>query len=74
MQVVDKIRVQMDAFLDDGDHEGTVAVMRALAAAVPHTTPSLRDYILFALFWHTYYFGSCMTGFSCSIFLLFLSI
>ncbi|BBM96799.1 hypothetical protein Mp_1g00840 [Marchantia polymorpha subsp. ruderalis] len=44
--VVDKIRVQMDAFLDDGDHEGTVAVMRALAAAVPHTTPSLRDYLL----------------------------
>ncbi|KAL3700165.1 hypothetical protein R1sor_018187 [Riccia sorocarpa] len=44
--VVDKIRVQMDAFLDDGDHEGTVAVMRALAAAVPQTTQSLRDYIL----------------------------
>ncbi|KAL2651580.1 hypothetical protein R1flu_019708 [Riccia fluitans] len=47
--VVDKIRVQMDAFLDDGDHEGTVAVIRALAAAVPQTTQSLRDYILFLL-------------------------
>lgn len=44
--IVDKIRVQMDAFLEDGSHEATVAVVRALAIAVPLTTPSLRDYLL----------------------------
>ncbi|CAM6092972.1 unnamed protein product [Calypogeia fissa] len=45
--VVDKIRVQMDAFLDDdGSHEATIAVVRALAAAVPLTSPSLRDYLM----------------------------
>ncbi|KAH9739257.1 rab11-binding protein relch [Citrus sinensis] len=44
--IVDKIRVQMDAFLEDGSHEATVAVVRALAVAVPHTTERLRDYIL----------------------------
>lgn len=36
----------MDAFLEDGSHEATVAVVRALAVAVPHTTERLRDYIL----------------------------
>ncbi|KAF0917240.1 hypothetical protein E2562_017130 [Oryza meyeriana var. granulata] len=44
--VVDKIRIQMDAFLDDGSHEATVSVIRALAVAVPHTTDRLREYIL----------------------------
>ncbi|KAL9427675.1 hypothetical protein AB3S75_029792 [Citrus x aurantiifolia] len=32
--IVDKIRVQMDAFLEDGSHEATVAVVRALAVAI----------------------------------------
>lgn len=36
----------MDAFLDDGSHEAILAVIRALVVAVPHTTESLRDYIL----------------------------
>ncbi|CAN1122655.1 RAB11-binding protein RELCH homolog [Linum perenne] len=44
--IVDKIRVQMDAFLEDGSHEATIAVVRALSIAVPHTTERLRDYIL----------------------------
>ncbi|KAG5527992.1 hypothetical protein RHGRI_028804 [Rhododendron griersonianum] len=44
--IVDKIRVQMDAFLEDGSHEATIAVVRALVVAVPHTTDRLRDYIL----------------------------
>ncbi|CAI0547600.1 unnamed protein product [Linum tenue] len=44
--IVDKIRVQMDAFLDEGSHEATIAVIRALSVAVPHTTERLRDYIL----------------------------
>ncbi|KAL0343377.1 UNVERIFIED_CONTAM: RAB11-binding protein RELCH [Sesamum angustifolium] len=48
--IVDKIRIQMDAFLEDGSHEATVAVVRALLVAVPHTTDVLRDYILNTLF------------------------
>nr|GEV83754.1 lisH domain and HEAT repeat-containing protein KIAA1468 homolog [Tanacetum cinerariifolium] len=36
--IVDKIRVQMDAFLEDGSHEAVIAVIRALVVAVPHTT------------------------------------
>ncbi|KAL8231137.1 hypothetical protein R6Q57_000915 [Mikania cordata] len=44
--IVDKIRVQMDAFLEDGSHEAILAVIRALVVAVPHTTESLKDYIL----------------------------
>lgn len=36
----------MDAFLEDGSHEATIAVVRALTVAVPHTTDRLRDYIL----------------------------
>ncbi|XP_019452090.1 PREDICTED: lisH domain and HEAT repeat-containing protein KIAA1468 [Lupinus angustifolius] len=44
--IVDKIRVQMDAFLEDGSHEATIAVIRALVVAVPHTTERLRDYLL----------------------------
>lgn len=44
--IMDKIRVQMDAFLEDGSHEATVAVIRTLAVAVPLTTSSLRDYLL----------------------------
>ncbi|KAL6608032.1 hypothetical protein ACP70R_041095 [Stipagrostis hirtigluma subsp. patula] len=44
--VVDKIRIQMDAFLEDGSHEATISVIRALAAAMPHSTDRLREYIL----------------------------
>ncbi|GMI66152.1 hypothetical protein like AT5G16210 [Hibiscus trionum] len=44
--IVDKIRVQMDAFLEDGAHETTMAVVRSLVVAVPHTTERFRDYIL----------------------------
>lgn len=44
--IIDKIRVQMDAFLDDGSHEAAVAVIRTLAVAVPLTTSTLRDYLL----------------------------
>ncbi|KAL3525488.1 hypothetical protein ACH5RR_013860 [Cinchona calisaya] len=44
--IIDKIRVQMDAFLEDGSHEATIAVVRALVVAVPHMTDQLRDYIL----------------------------
>ncbi|KAK4765830.1 hypothetical protein SAY87_007472 [Trapa incisa] len=47
--IVDKIRVQMDAFLDDGSHEATIAVVRALGVAVPHSTEKLREYILHTL-------------------------
>lgn len=36
----------MDAFLEDGSHEATIAVIRALVIAVPHTIDRLRDYIL----------------------------
>ncbi|CAI8613407.1 unnamed protein product [Vicia faba] len=32
--IVDKIRVQMDAFLEDGSHEATIAVIRALVIAI----------------------------------------
>ncbi len=45
-QVVDKVKMQMDSFLEDGSHEATIAVVRALSVAIPLTTPSLRDYIL----------------------------
>lgn len=36
----------MDAFLEDGSHEATIAVVHALVVAVPHTTDRLKDYIL----------------------------
>lgn len=45
-QIIDKIRIQMDAFLEDGSHEATISVIRALVVAVPHTTERLREYIL----------------------------
>lgn len=48
--IVDKIRIQMDAFLEDGSHEATIAVVRALVVAVPHTTDRLRDYLLSKIF------------------------
>ncbi|XP_057993494.1 uncharacterized protein LOC131174407 isoform X2 [Hevea brasiliensis] len=51
--IVDKIRVQMDAFLEDGSHEATVAVVRGLLVAVPHTTERLRDYLLSKIFQFT---------------------
>ncbi|KAL1205825.1 hypothetical protein V5N11_017913 [Cardamine amara subsp. amara] len=44
--IVDKILVQMDAFLEDGSHEAIIAVVRALLVAIPHTTERLRDYLL----------------------------
>ncbi|XP_020238059.1 RAB11-binding protein RELCH [Cajanus cajan] len=44
--IVDKIRVQMGAFLEDGSHEATIAVIRALVVAIPNTTEQLRDYLL----------------------------
>ncbi|KAJ7523832.1 hypothetical protein O6H91_18G064200 [Diphasiastrum complanatum] len=44
--VADKIRLQMDAFLDDGSYEATIAVVRALTGAVPFMAPSLKDYLL----------------------------
>nr|GME05259.1 lisH domain and HEAT repeat-containing protein KIAA1468 homolog isoform X1 [Ipomoea batatas] len=47
--IVDKIRVQMDAFIEDGSHEATIAVIRSLVIAVPHTSDTLRDYILISL-------------------------
>ncbi|KAI8029233.1 hypothetical protein LOK49_LG01G03487 [Camellia lanceoleosa] len=48
--IIDKIRVQMDAFLEDGSHEATIAVVHALVVAVPHTTDRLRDYLLSKIF------------------------
>lgn len=51
--IVDKIRVQMDAFLEDGSQEATIAVVRALVVAVPHTTDKLRDYLLSKIFQFT---------------------
>ncbi|OMO80295.1 hypothetical protein CCACVL1_13081 [Corchorus capsularis] len=36
--IVDKIRVQMDAFLEDGSHEATIAVVRSLLVAIFHLT------------------------------------
>ncbi|XP_050227728.1 uncharacterized protein LOC126677239 [Mercurialis annua] len=51
--IVDKIRVQMDAFLEDGSHEATVAVVRGLLVAIPHTTERLRDYLLSKIFQFT---------------------
>ncbi|KAK1356948.1 hypothetical protein POM88_050204 [Heracleum sosnowskyi] len=44
--IIDKIRVQMDAFLEDGSHETAIVVVRALVVAVPHSTDRFRDYIL----------------------------
>lgn len=56
-QIVDKIRIQMDAFLEDGSHEATISVVRALVVAVPHTTDRLREYILLTIFinFNTYF-------------------
>nr|XP_043616992.1 RAB11-binding protein RELCH isoform X2 [Erigeron canadensis] len=48
--IVDKIRVQMDTFLEDDSHEAVIAAIRALVVAVPHTTESLRDYLLSKIF------------------------
>jgi hypothetical protein len=45
-EVVDKVKMQMDSFLEDGSHEATVAVIRALSMAIPLTTSTLRDYLL----------------------------
>ncbi|CAL9084218.1 unnamed protein product [Musa textilis] len=48
--IVDKIRIQMDAFLEEGSHEATITVVRALLVAVPHTTDRLREYLLSKIF------------------------
>ncbi|XP_071679532.1 uncharacterized protein [Lolium perenne] len=48
--VVDKIHIQMDAFLEDGSHEATISVIRALAVAVPNSTDRLREYLLTKIF------------------------
>ncbi|XP_073108606.1 uncharacterized protein [Elaeis guineensis] len=48
--IVDKIRIQMDAFLEDGSHEATISVIRALVVAVPHTTDRLQEYLLSKIF------------------------
>ena len=45
-QIVEKIRIQMDSFLEDGSHEATIAILRALCLAVPQATEKLKDYIL----------------------------
>ena len=50
VQITDKIRVQMDAFLEDGSHEAIVAVIRTLAIAVPLMSANLKDYILIRTF------------------------
>ncbi|CAJ1948217.1 unnamed protein product [Sphenostylis stenocarpa] len=43
--IIDQIRVQIGAFLEDGSHEATVSVIRALVVAIPNTAEQLRDYI-----------------------------
>lgn len=48
--IVEKIRIQMDAFLEDGSHEAIISVVRALVTAVPHTTDKLREYLLSKIF------------------------
>ncbi|XP_008810046.2 RAB11-binding protein RELCH homolog isoform X2 [Phoenix dactylifera] len=48
--IVDKIRIQMDAFLEDGSHEAAISVIRALVVAVPHTTDRLQEYLLSKIF------------------------
>ncbi|KAG0631806.1 hypothetical protein M758_1G280600 [Ceratodon purpureus] len=45
-EVVDKVKMQLDAFLEDGSHAVTNAVIRALSAAVSVKSPSLQDYLL----------------------------
>lgn len=49
-EVVDKVKMQMDSFLEDGSHEVTIAVIRALSVAIPLTASTLRDYLLNKLF------------------------
>ncbi|CAI7879351.1 unnamed protein product [Closterium sp. NIES-54] len=44
--IVDKIRVQLDSFLEEGSHEAVVAVLKTLTAAVPVTSSTLREYSL----------------------------
>jgi hypothetical protein len=49
LQVVGKVKMQLDAFLEDGSHAVTNAVIRALSAAVSVKSSSLQDYILLEL-------------------------
>lgn len=44
-QIVDKIRVQMDSFLDDGSHEASLAVIKTLSNAAPLMATPLREYL-----------------------------
>ncbi|KAF2313817.1 hypothetical protein GH714_013621 [Hevea brasiliensis] len=44
--IVDKIRVQMDAFLEDGSHEATVAVVRGLLIFQFTATPASTNDVL----------------------------
>lgn len=55
----------MDAFLEDGSHEATIAVVRALVVAVPHTTERLRDYILNLLPLEDCFLDLSSHGFKC---------
>ncbi|XP_011097164.2 lisH domain and HEAT repeat-containing protein KIAA1468 homolog [Sesamum indicum] len=48
--IVDKIRIQMDAFLEEGSYEASIAVVRALGMSVPYTTDTLRNYLLSKIF------------------------
>jgi hypothetical protein len=45
-QIVDKIRVQMDSFLDDGSHEAALAVIKTLSKAAPLMAAPLREYLV----------------------------
>ncbi|GBG63021.1 hypothetical protein CBR_g34722 [Chara braunii] len=44
--VVDKVRVQIDSFLEDGSHEALVGVVKTLTVAIPFATQSIREYLL----------------------------
>jgi hypothetical protein len=68
-QVVDKIHIQMDAFLEDGSHEATISVIRALAVAVPHSTDRLREYILLTTFNFYILTIACMVDLLISVFI-----
>lgn len=46
LKVVDKVKMQLDAFLEDGSHVVTNAVIHAVSAAISVKSSSLQDYIL----------------------------
>lgn len=45
-EVVDKVKMQLDAFLEDGSHVVTNAVIHAVSAAISVKSSSLQDYLL----------------------------